>query len=222
MNNGLKETGPDIRVVVAAGMKLRYIDIGPEIISDLQDWSEADVERESELTLKDLGISREPHESYLRAWARVMLDENGCADKPEDRKRLIESIQQDKDVLRFVWVLGGEEREQFRLDDSPALRECLARRAADDALMAAFAQAPDTFNPRGGEIPELERFSEIVAWVWMVLWALLPLVGIVIVRWRGDAWIPRIFFTTAFGAGSGYSLILLAKEFPCPSPRTRR
>lgn len=72
-----------------------------------------------------------------------------------------------------------------------------------------------TFSiPRGGEMPGLERFSEIVVWVWMGLWALLPLRGIALVWWRGDAWIPRILSTTAVGAAFGQLLILLAKEFP--------
>src|SRR2546425_873206 len=74
------ETDPEVRVVVTAGMKLRYIEIDLEVVAELPDWSEADIERESELTLKDLGIIREPHESYLHAWARAMLKENGSED----------------------------------------------------------------------------------------------------------------------------------------------
>jgi hypothetical protein len=138
------ETDPEVRVVLSAGMKLRYIEISPQIITELPEWSPAEIERESELTLKDLGIRRQPDESYLNAWARAMLEENGCEDNPESRQRLTEAIPQDSDVLRFVWVLGGQERSQFGLDDSPAFREYLARRAADDALMDGFAQAPDT------------------------------------------------------------------------------
>ncbi len=214
MNPRNGETDPEVKVVIVAGMKLRFIEIDPEIVAELPDWSEAEIERESELTLKDLSISREPHESYLHAWVRAMLSENGCEDNADNRKRLIEAIQLVSGAMRFVWVMGGEEREQFRLDDSPAFQEYRARNTADRALMAAFARAADSFYLGCASTPELERFSEVVVWVWMVLWAVLPLTGIVIVWWRGDSWIPRILVTAVFGAVSTYSLISLAKEFP--------
>ncbi len=66
------ETDPEVKVVLSAGMKLRYIEISPEIIAELPEWSPAQIELESELTLKDLGIRRQPDESYLNAWARAM------------------------------------------------------------------------------------------------------------------------------------------------------
>jgi len=213
------ETDPEVKVVLSAGMKLRYIEISPEIIAELPEWSPAQIEHESELTLKDLGIRRQPDESYLNAWARAMLEENSCKNNSENRQRLIEAIRQGGDVVRFVWVLGGQERSQFGLDDSPAFREYLAGRAADDALMAAFAQAPDTWRPGRGETPELERFSVVVVWVWMVLWTLLPLAGIFLVWRRSDPWIPRILLTAAFSAAFGYLLILLVKEFPWSRPK---
>src|SRR6266852_3085516 len=97
------ETDPEVRVVVTAGMKLRYIEIDLEVVAELPDWSEADIERESELTLKDLGIIREPHESYLHAWARAMLKENGSEDNADNRKRLIEAIQHDSDAMSVGW-----------------------------------------------------------------------------------------------------------------------
>src|SRR5258708_850743 len=182
------ETDPEVKVVLSAGMKLRYIEISPEIIAELPEWSPAEIERESDQTLKDLGINRQPDESHLNAWARTMLGENGCEDNPENHQWLTEAIRQDSDVLRFVWVLGGQERSQFGLDDSPAFREHLAGRAADDALMAAFAQAPDTWRPGGEETPALERFSEVVVWVWMVLGTLLRLPGIFLVCGTGRNW----------------------------------
>ena len=39
-------------------MKLRYIQIDPEIIAELQNWSKTELERESEETLKELSITR--------------------------------------------------------------------------------------------------------------------------------------------------------------------
>jgi hypothetical protein len=200
-------------------MKLRYVEIDPEIIVELPDWNKAEIERESDQTLKDLGINRQPDESHLNAWARAMLEENGCKDNAENRNGLIEAIRQDTNALRFVWVFGGEERTKFGLDDSPEFEEYRARKAADRALMAAFAQAPDTSHPGGGGTRELDPFSEVVVWVWMVLSVLLPLAGIVIIWRRGDPWIPRILLTAVFSAAFGYLLILLVKEFPWSGPR---
>lgn len=115
-------------------MKLRYIEIDPEIIAELPNWSTTELERESEETLKKLGITREANESYLLAWVRTMLAENRCEDNCENRKRLIEAIREDWNAQLFVWALGGDERKAFGLEDSPAFQEYLARHYANRAL----------------------------------------------------------------------------------------
>jgi hypothetical protein len=91
-------------------MRLRYIQVDPEILAELPNWSATDLERESEETLKELGITRQANESYLLAWVRTMLAENSCEDTGENRKRLIEAIREDWNAQLFVWALGGDER----------------------------------------------------------------------------------------------------------------
>jgi hypothetical protein len=108
-------------------MRLRYIQIDPEIIAELPNWSPTDLERESEETLKELGITRQANESYLLAWVRTMLAENRCDDNCDNRKRLVEAIREDWNAQLFVWALGGDERKAFGVEDSPAFQEHLAR-----------------------------------------------------------------------------------------------
>jgi hypothetical protein len=134
------------------GMKLRFLEIESWVIDDLPYWTREEIERESEETLKELGISRQQNESYLLAWVRAMLDENGRENTPENRRLVLEAIRQDKRMFPFVWAMGREEAELFGLDDSPAMEEYRARRAADQALMAAFARAPDHSSRQGPPI----------------------------------------------------------------------
>jgi hypothetical protein len=108
-------------------MRLRYIQIDPEIIAELPNWGPTDLERESEETLKELGITRQANESYLLAWVRTMLAENRCDDNCDNRKRLVEAIREDWNAQLFVWALGGDERKSFGVEDSPAFQEHLAR-----------------------------------------------------------------------------------------------
>ncbi len=115
-------------------MKLRYIQIDPQIIAELPNWSKTELERESEETLKDLSITRHANESYLLAWARAMLEENDCEDNADNHKRLIEAIREDWNAQLFVWALGGDERKAFGLEDSPAFQQYLARHYANRAL----------------------------------------------------------------------------------------
>jgi len=90
-------------------MKLRYAEIDPKIIAKLPKWSAAELEREREKVLKELGITRQESESHLLAWVQTMLAENGREDNPENRQRLTETILPDWNAQVFVWVLGGDE-----------------------------------------------------------------------------------------------------------------
>jgi hypothetical protein len=141
---------------VDAAMKLRYTEIDPEIIAELPNWSTTELERESEETLKELGITRQANESHLLAWVGTMLVENGCENNCENRKRLIEAIREDWNAQLFVWALGGDERKAFGLEDSPAFQEHLARHYANRALApGAFYDHDDPrywdYQPQSGQ-----------------------------------------------------------------------
>jgi hypothetical protein len=116
-------------------MRLRYIQLDPEVVTELPNWTASEIERESETTLTDLGIARQENESYLLAWVRTMLAENGCDDNRENRQRLLEAIREDRNAQLFVWILGGKERKAFGLEDSPAFQERLARFHAERSLV---------------------------------------------------------------------------------------
>jgi len=89
------------------------------------------LKRESEETLKELGITRQANESYQLARARTVLAENGYEDNPEYRQRLTEAVREDRNALVFAWVLGAEERKAFRLEDPSEFEMYRAQKVAN-------------------------------------------------------------------------------------------
>jgi hypothetical protein len=197
-----REKVPQVTVELE-GMKLRFLQIESWVIHDLSYWTQEEIERESEETLKELGITRQPNESYLHAWMRAMLEENGRENNPENRRLVLPAIRQDKRMFPFVWAMGREEAKQFGLDDSPAIEEYRAMRAADQALIAGLVRAADhrqdrPLNPLLVAIMiALGPTNVLIVFVWILLrrsqaglWDYLGL-GLVIVllglvlAWRG-------------------------------------
>lgn len=183
-------------------MKLRYIEIDPDIITELPDWSPAEIESESEKTLRDLGITRQKGESHLLAWVRAIFAENGCEDNPESRRQLIETIRGDWRVKLFVWALGGDERKAFGLEDSPAFQEYLGRHYANRALApGAFYDHDDPrywdYQPQPGKMSRARQpvpSSDI-------FWALLPLTALAIYWLLSRDWTNRIVVTILVAGG---------------------
>lgn len=197
-------------------MKLRYIQIDPEIIAELPNWSATELERESEETLKELGISRQANESYLLAWVRTMLAENSCKDNGESRKRLIEAIREDWNAQLFVWALGGDERKTFGLEDSPAFQEYLARRHANRALApSAFYDHDDSrywdYHLQSGQSSGARRSVRTRG-----RWALLPLAALAVYWLLSRDWINRIVISmlVAGGVAASFHWSARAERWP--------
>jgi len=104
-------------------MKLRYVEVDPQAVAELSHWSTGELQRASDEALEDLGIGRRPEESYLKAWSRAMLAENGYEDTQENRERLVVQIKGNPDAMLFVWALGTQERQAFGLTDSHGVAE---------------------------------------------------------------------------------------------------
>lgn len=183
-------------------MKLRYIEVDQDVVAELPEWSQAEIERESEVTLRDLGISRQPDESYLNAWARAMLSENCLDDNAEHRKRLSEAIREDWNAQLFVWVLGGDEQKTFGLEDSPAFQEFLIRHHSARSLApGAFYDHDDPrywdYQPQPGKMSRARQpvpSSDI-------FWALLPLTALAIYWLLSRDWINRILVSVLVASG---------------------
>jgi hypothetical protein len=205
-------------------MKLRYIQIDPEIIAELPKWSTTELERESEETLKELGITRQGNESYLLAWARAMREENGCEDNVESRKGLIEAIREDWNAQLFVWALGGDERKAFGLEDSPAFQEYLARHYANrDLAPGAFYDHDDPrywdYQPQSGQSSGARQSvrSGQVARTGGVLWALLPLTALAVYWLLSRDWINRIVVSILVASGVAASFHWSARKERWPT-----
>lgn len=169
-------------------MKLRYIDIHPKIIAELPEWTQLEIEHESEESLKDLGIKRGQDESHLEAWGRAMLAENGVEDNPSNRQRLIKAIRHDSGAARFVWCIGSAEREKLGIDDSIAVQRRLAERTAEQVLVYALARAADYGRPYEHETQAARgRSGTSVVRSSGVIWLSVAILAVLVVGWFATA-----------------------------------